>query len=352
MELAAFDFDLPDKAIALRPVSPRDHAKMLGVSPQGELSHHQVLDLQDLLRADDLLVLNETRVFPAALHAIRKARPVGGGGDVNITVNLHQPLSANAWRAFVRPAKRLRDGDMIYFSEKFTASVSDRQNGGDVRLEFSHSDEQLMKLIEAHGQVPLPPYIARQREVDEQDEKDYQTVFAEYTGSVAAPTAGLHFTNALIDRLEKRGVEIAKLTLHVGAGTFLPVKTEDIHAHKMHSEWYSIDQPASDQINQAKKAGRRVIAVGTTSLRALESAAQDGKIEPTSEHTDIFITPGYKFQIVDGLMTNFHLPKSTLFMLVCALAGTKVMQQAYKEALNSNYRFYSYGDSSLIWRQS
>lgn len=352
MDLAAFDFVLPEEAIALRPVSPRDQAKMLGVDPQGNLSHKHVLDLPGELREGDILVLNETKVFPAALSAVRKARPVGGGGDVTITVNLHQPLNQNSWRAFVKPAKRLRDGDVIFFSEGFFATISDKQDGGDTRLDFNKLDAELMDAIKAHGEVPLPPYIARQRAVDRQDSHDYQTVYAKNTGSVAAPTAGLHFTKPLIENLIENGVQLAYLTLHVGAGTFLPVKSESLDNHIMHKEWYSIDQETVEKIGNIKRKGGRVIAVGTTSLRALESAAISGKLEPMTEETGIFIKPGYEFKVVDGLMTNFHLPRSTLFMLVCAMAGTEVMQAAYAAAIDKGYRFYSYGDSSLIWRRA
>ena len=349
MNLAAFDFNLPDEAIALRPANPRDSARLLEIRPPESPSDYHVYNLPDLLRAGDILVLNETRVFPAALKAIRKARPIGGGGDVSIMVNLHQPIGSKGWRAFVKPAKRLKSGDRLYFSGGFTAEVSDKQPGGDVMLSFDLEAAQLMEMLESKGDMPLPPYIARQRPVDEKDATDYQTVYAKNTGSVAAPTAGLHFTDRLLNDIAERNIELAKLTLHVGAGTFLPVKSDNIEDHKMHSEAYSLSQRTCEKIMSAKARGGRVIAVGTTSLRALESAAKTGQLEPKTESTDIFITPGYEFKVVDGLMTNFHLPKSTLFMLVCALAGNKVMQDAYAYALEQGYRFYSYGDSSLIW---
>lgn len=350
MKLAAFDFELPDEAIALRPAIPRDSARLLQVGQNGALTDHHVFDLPSLIEPGDILVINDTKVFPAALTAIRKARPVGGGGDVAITVNLHQSVDDRTWRAFVKPAKRLKVGDIIYFSASLTAMVLDKRDGGDVSMEFNLSAGDLMRAVQAHGEVPLPPYIARQRAVDAQDRRDYQTIYANSSGSVAAPTAGLHFTQPLLEALSKKGIKTARLTLHVGAGTFLPVKTENVSDHHMHKEWYSIDQEACDAINQTKSNGGRVIAVGTTSLRALESAGEDGELRPRTEETDIFITPGYEFKIVDGLMTNFHLPKSSLFMLVCALAGTNAMQKAYNYAIETGYRFYSYGDSSLIWK--
>ncbi len=351
MKLAAFDFDLPDEAIALRPASPRDSARLLEISAQGHLSDRHVRDLSERLGAGDVLVLNETKVIPAALKAIRKARPVGGGGDVSISVNLHQKLSENGWRAFVRPAKRLRQGDIIYFAPDLEAKVLEKQDGGEVALEFNLTGADLNASFAKHGSPPLPPYIARQRPVDGQDIFDYQTLYAARPGSVAAPTAGLHFTDRLLGNLVDKGIEIAKITLHVGAGTFLPVKADNVRDHKMHSEWFSINAQTRDQINQAKRSGRRIIAVGTTSLRALESASANGSLVAGNNETKIFITPGYNFKIVDGLMTNFHLPKSTLFMLVCAMAGTERMQDAYRHAIRVGYRFYSYGDSSLIWRR-
>ncbi len=349
MKLAAFDFDLPDDAIALRPAAPRDRARMLQVGADMVFSDHHVYDLPSLLRKGDLLVLNDTQVFPAALTGIRKARPVGGGGDVQIRVNLHQSVGENSWRAFVKPAKRLKLDDDIHFSAELRARVEDKRDGGDVKLVFNQSGSKLMRSVQNIGEVPLPPYIGRQRTVDARDIEDYQTVYARKTGSVAAPTAGLHFTDRLLAELSRKGIDTTKLTLHVGAGTFLPVKTDDIKDHHMHHEWYSIEQESCDKINQVKSEGGRVIAVGTTSLRALESAARSGDLRPKAEETDIFITPGYKFRVVDGLMTNFHLPRSSLFMLVCALAGLDTMQNAYAHALKEGYRFYSYGDSSLIW---
>lgn len=349
MNVDQFDFDLPDSAIALRPAKPRDAAKMLQVAADGTLSDHRVRDLPSLLRAGDVLVINDTRVLPAALSAVRPAREHGGGGDVTIGVNLHKREADNRWRAFVRPAKRLREGDEVYFSDRLSATVSDKKDGGDLALSFDQSGRALEVQIEALGHPPLPPYIARQRAADAQDISDYQTVYADESGSVAAPTAGLHFTDDLLARLHAAGIEMRALTLHVGAGTFLPVKSDSTDDHVMHSEWYTISADTALALNTAKSEGRRIIAVGTTALRALESSVEDGAIRAQSRETDIFITPGYDFWI-DGLMTNFHLPRSTLFMLVSALAGTQDMQAAYAHALSSGYRFYSYGDSSLLWK--
>jgi len=350
MKVSAFDFHLPEECIALRPARPRDSAKLLQVSGQGEFTDHVVSDLPSLLSAGDVLVLNETKVLRAALTAIRPARAHGGGGDVKVDVNLHTAISDNEWRAFVRPAKRLRDGDEVHFSEALSATVFDKQNGGDVGLRYNLSGQALSEAIEVTGQPPLPPYIARKREVDAQDIADYQTVYAsEDAGSVAAPTAGLHFTPEVFAALDARGVQIERLTLHVGAGTFLPVKSDDTDDHHMHSEWYVIAPETAERINQAKAEGRHIIAVGTTALRALESSAVEGQVKNLTTDTQIFITPGSDFHIIDGLMTNFHLPKSTLFMLVSALAGLGTMQEAYAYAIKNGYRFYSYGDSSLLW---
>lgn len=350
MKVSAFDFHLPEESIALRPANPRDSAKLLQVSGQGEFSDFIVKDLPSLLREGDVLVLNETKVLRAALTATRSARPHGGGGDVTVDVNLHTAISETEWRAFVRPAKRLRDGDVVYFSSELFAIVFDKKDGGDVGLRFNLVGPELSAAIEVTGQPPLPPYIARKRAPDAQDIADYQTVYAEgEAASVAAPTAGLHFTPKVFEGLVANGVQIERLTLHVGAGTFLPVKSEDTDDHYMHSEWYQISPEIAERINQAKDEGRRIIAVGTTALRALESSAVNGRVETLTDDTQIFITPGSDFHIIDGLMTNFHLPKSTLFMLVSALAGLDRMQAAYAHAIEKGYRFYSYGDSSLLW---
>lgn len=352
MNTQDFDFDLPDSAIALRPARPRDAAKLMCVAENGLITDKIVRDLPGLLRRGDVLVLNDTRVLPAAMTAVRPARAHGGGGDVTIGVNLHKCEAPDRWRAFVRPAKRLKDGDVVHFSDRLSASVSDKKDGGDLALTFNASGEALTAQVESLGHPPLPPYIARQRQPDAQDVADYQTVYADETGSVAAPTAGLHFTDDLLAKLGAAGIQIERLTLHVGAGTFLPVKTGSTDDHIMHSEWRTISEDVAARINAAKDEGRRIIAVGTTALRALESAAENDRVIAQSGETDIFITPGYRFQIIDGLMTNFHLPRSTLFMLVSALSGTDTMQTAYAHALSNGYRFYSYGDSSLLWAKT
>ena len=350
MDVSLFDFTLPEAAIALRPAVPRDSAKLLQIGPEGKFTDYRVSDLPSLLQAGDVLVLNETKVFAAALKGKRAAREHGGGSAVTVDVNLHTPVSDNIWRAFIRPAKRVRPGDVLTFSNTLSGTVTDKQDGGDVGLVLKAQGE-LIEEINAAGEPPLPPYIARKRKPDEQDVKDYQTVYAHETGSVAAPTAGLHFTDSVFSALNDKGVQIERLTLHVGAGTFLPVKSNDTSTHTMHSERYSISRQTAENLNVAKSEGRRIIAVGTTSLRALESACdENGVVVDGATETDIFLTPGSEFKIVDGLMTNFHLPKSTLFMLVSALAGLDRMQDAYAYAIKHDYRFYSYGDSSLIWK--
>lgn len=352
MDVELFNFDLPEARIALRPASPRDSSRLLQVKG-GALTDYIARDLADLLRPGDVLVLNETKVLRASLSGVRPARAHGGGSDVKIGFNLHKQISGNTWRAFARPAKRLKQGDSVRFSDDLSALVTDKQNGGDIGLEFNLSGEALGLTIEQIGEMPLPPYIARQRQVDARDNDDYQTVFAVDKGSVAAPTAGLHFTPELFAKLESVGVKIARLTLHVGAGTFLPMSCDNTDDHIMHSEWYTIDAEAAVLINLAKKQGGRVIAVGTTALRALESCANDsGEVVAGSADTDIFITPGYSFKIIDGMLTNFHLPKSTLFMLVSAFCGLDNMQAAYRYAVNNEYRFYSYGDTSLLWKSN
>ena len=355
MRVDDFDFDLPDALIALEPACPRDAARLLHVHRAG-LKDHQVSELPDLLRSGDLLVVNDTRVLPAQLTGIRPARAIGGGGDVTIDVTLHQQVSGvdtkNAkWRAFVRPAKRVTEGDEINFGEGVCAVVEERA-GAQAQLAFNVLDADFEAALERIGAPPLPPYIARRRPVNDQDKERYQTIYANEAGSVAAPTAGLHFTDGLLERLADRGVDMAALTLHVGAGTFLPVTAEDTTDHKMHAEWGELSTNVAARINETKASGGRIIAVGTTSLRLLESAAgPNGLVEPFLGETDIFITPGYDFQIADALMTNFHLPRSTLFMLVSAFAGTTEMKAAYAHAINKMYRFYSYGDACLIERK-
>lgn len=352
MRLSDFDFDLPEDRIALRPARPRDTARLLHIPAGGEFGDLGMLDLPSLLQPGDLMVFNDTRVLPAALSGVRPARDEGGQ-DVAVSVNLHRRVGLDGWRAFVKPGKRLREGDTIRFGA-LEAVLEAKSAGGDVVLRFAHSGRELDAAIEAAGAPPLPPYIASKRGVDAEDAADYQTIFADETKteSVAAPTAGLHFTERLMAELSARGVETTRVTLHVGAGTFLPVKTENVLEHQMHSEWCEISGSAAAAINLAKAEGRRVIPVGTTALRTLESMAQGEGVRTGTMDTDIFITPGYEFRVTDALMTNFHLPKSTLFMLVSALAGLDRMQAAYAHAIARNYRFFSYGDACLIEKAS
>jgi S-adenosylmethionine:tRNA ribosyltransferase-isomerase len=342
MRVDLFDFDLPTENIALRPARPRDSARMLVVQgrDEGPLIEHVVRDLPGELRAGDVLVFNDTRVIPAQLEGRR--------GEARIGATLHKRIDLRRWQAFVRNAKRLKAGDRIEFPADVTALGEERHEDGSWTLLFE-GDEPVEVLLERAGRMPLPPYIAGKRETDEQDASDYQTMFAREKGAVAAPTAALHFTPELIERLDAAGVKRETLTLHVGAGTFLPVKADETADHKMHAEWGRIDAETADRLNAARAAGGRVIAVGTTSLRLLESATgEDDVIRPFEGDTSIFITPGYRFKAIDGLMTNFHLPKSTLFMLVSALMGLERMQEVYAHAIAEGYRFYSYGDSSLL----
>lgn len=349
MRVDLFDFDLPEESIALRPARPRDSARLLAVRPPQEMEDKTVSDLPGLLNPGDLLVFNDTKVIRAALTGERPARAEGGGGAVSIEVNLHKRTGADAWRAFVRPAKRLRAGDVIGF-KGLTATVESKGGGGEALLRFDRAGRALDAAIEAAGAPPLPPYIARKRDLDAADLDDYQTIFADKEGSVAAPTAGLHFTDRLLEALTVRGVNQTRLTLHVGAGTFLPVKAEETGDHVMHSEIYDVPESAAAAIAETKARGGRVIPVGTTALRTLEAAASDdGTLKAGAGETDIFITPGYRFRIADALWTNFHLPRSTLFMLVCAMSGLETMQAAYAHAIRSGYRFYSYGDACLLF---
>ena len=339
MRVDLFDFDLPADNIALRPAAPRDAARMLVVGPEG-LADRTVRDLPDALRPGDLLVFNDTRVIPAQLEGLR--------GEARIGATLHKREGPRRWQAFVRNARRLRPGDRIVFGEGVEAEVADKDESGAVTLDFL-GDEPVELLLERAGRMPLPPYIAQRRPADAQDRADYQTMFATREGAVAAPTAALHFTDGLMAALAQRGVDHTTLTLHVGAGTFLPVKADDTDDHRMHAEWGRIDAATATRINAVRAAGNRVIAVGTTSLRLIESAADDaGHVHPFEGDTAIFITPGYRFRGIDGLMTNFHLPRSTLFMLVSALMGRDRMQAAYAHAIAGGYRFYSYGDASLL----
>lgn len=344
MRVELFDFDLPKERIALRPASPRDAARMLVVG-RDELVDGQVSDLPRYLRSGDILVMNDTRVIPARL--------MGRKGDGKIEVTLHQQVDARTWKAFARPAKKLKIGSRIDFAGDLAADVVAKGDGGEVTLSFNRSGEELRAALDVAGVMPLPPYIASARAVDDKDRADYQTLYAAREGAVAAPTAGLHFTPRLLQAIDAMGVKRVTVTLHVGAGTFLPVKAEDTAEHKMHAEWGEVTADAADAVNAARAAGGRVIAVGTTSLRLLESAADElGTLHPFAGETAIFITPGYRFKIVDVLMTNFHLPRSTLFMLVSAFAGLERMKAAYAHAIADNYRFYSYGDACLLYREA
>lgn len=339
MKVDLFDFDLPPERIALRPASPRDSARLL-VLEGAETRDLTVRDLPAQLRAGDCLVFNDTRVIPAQLEGLR--------GEARIGATLHKREGPRRWRAFIRNAKRLREGDRIDFGEGVAATASDRAEDGSFALDFA-GEEPVELLLERAGRMPLPPYIAGKRPADARDAEDYQTMFASEPGAVAAPTAALHFTPALIAALETAGIRHETLTLHVGAGTFLPVKADDTVDHKMHAEWGRIDQATADRLNAVRAGGGRIVAVGTTSLRLLESAADEaGTIHPFEGDTAIFITPGYRFRAIQGLITNFHLPRSTLFMLVSALMGLDRMQAAYAHAIQAGYRFYSYGDASLL----
>ncbi|MDT9598324.1 tRNA preQ1(34) S-adenosylmethionine ribosyltransferase-isomerase QueA [Sphingosinicella rhizophila] len=339
MRVDLFDFDLPAERIALRPAVPRDSARLLCVSGES-LSDHRVTDLPRLLKAGDLLVFNDTRVIPAQLEGRR--------GDARIGATLHKREGMRHWWAFVRNARRLKHGDRVDFGHGVVALVEEKGGDGAVLLGFE-GDEPVERLLERAGRMPLPPYIAGKRAADARDAEDYQTMFARAEGAVAAPTAALHFTPKLMASLQEAGIGFEILTLHVGAGTFLPVKVEDTADHVMHSEWGTIGARAAERMNAVRQTGGRIIPVGTTSLRLLESAAAaDGLLRSFEGDTDIFITPGYSFKAVDGLVTNFHLPRSTLFMLVSALMGRETMQAAYAHAIGSDYRFYSYGDASLL----
>ncbi|MGE0279226.1 MAG: tRNA preQ1(34) S-adenosylmethionine ribosyltransferase-isomerase QueA [Rhizobiaceae bacterium] len=356
MKVDLFDFDLPEERIALRPASPRDAAKMLVVRPDYTLSDRMVHDLPSLLDPGDLLVFNDTKVIPAQLFGERRR----DDAVAHVDVTLHMRVAPDRWLAFARPAKRLAEGDRIRFGHdgsacflgSLDATVVEKHDAGEVLLAFDLSGPLLDEAMHAVGHMPLPPYIAARRPEDARDQSDYQTVYAREEGAVAAPTAGLHFTPDLLTALDKRGIERRFVTLHVGAGTFLPVKADDTADHKMHAEIGHVSAQTAAAINTAKAQGNRVVAVGTTSLRLLESAAgEDGTLEAWSGSTDIFITPGYRFKTADALMTNFHLPRSTLFMLVSAFMCLETMQAAYSHAIATNYRFYSYGDSSLLFRK-
>jgi len=340
MRVDLFDFELPPERIALRPVAPRDSARMLRVGAGGDLSDQTIRDLPAMLRKGDCLIFNDTRVIPAQLQGRR--------GDAAIGATLHKRIDLRRWQAFIRNAKRLHPGDSVEFGHGVSATAEERHADGSFTLHFE-GDEPVETLLQRAGTMPLPPYIAGKRPTDARDAQDYQTMFAQKDGAVAAPTASLHFTPELMHAVQAAGIETATLTLHVGAGTFLPVKADDTDAHRMHSEWGSIDTETAKRLNNVRAAGGRLIAVGTTSLRLVESAADaHGLVHSFEGDTDIFITPGYRFKAIGGLMTNFHLPKSTLFMLVSAFIGRETMQAAYAYAIANEYRFYSYGDSSLL----
>ena len=353
MKTDDFDFELPPERIALRPVEPRDAARLLVIAPDG-VSDYMVRDLPGLLNAGDVLVFNDTRVIPAALTGRRRR----GEAVARIEANLHKRVDQSRWLAFVRPARKLEVGERISFGDgsgvclagTLDATVAEKHEGGEVLLAFDLAAPDLDAAIAAAGRMPLPPYIAQRRPATEADAAAYQTVYARREGAVAAPTAGLHFTEDLFARLDAAGIGTCFLTLHVGAGTFLPVKADDIEEHRMHAEWGEVTAENAERLNQVRAAGGRVVAVGTTVTRLLETAAgPDRAIRPFAGETDIFIRPGHVFRGIDAMMTNFHLPRSTLFMLVSALAGLERMQAAYAHAIADGYRFYSYGDATLIW---
>lgn len=345
MSLSEYDFELPEELIALRPERPRRAARLL-VWDRGTISHRIVSDLADILQPDDHLVFNDTRVIPASLNGVR-IRSREGGGAAKVSVNLDQVLSDGVWRALAKPARRIHAGDEIRFGADLNASVLERREENFI-LHFNCVGEELEKRLEVVGRVPLPPYIGTRREVDELDRDDYQTVFAKRPGAVAAPTASLHFDAWLLDRLRKRGIGHSTVTLHVGAGTFLPVRNDDVSRHRMHSEWGEVSKVAANEINAARKGRGRIVPVGTTALRLLETASAGGEVRAWRGDTDLFIRPGFRFSIADGLMTNFHLPKSTLLLLVAAFVGKEEMRRVYRTAIEARYRFFSYGDGSLL----
>jgi S-adenosylmethionine:tRNA ribosyltransferase-isomerase len=357
MRTDLFDFELPPERIALRPASPRDAARLLVVRPGGTpaLEDRTIRDLPDLLQPGDALVVNDSKVIAARLTGRRIGR---GTVEPEIEATLHKRIDGSTWKAFVRPAKKLEVGDTVRFGTEgrvcflgeLDAKVSAKDEGGEVTLSFSFQGPVLDQAIAERGEMPLPPYIASRRAPDEQDKADYQTVFAQADGSVAAPTAGLHFTDTLLARLKQRGIGLHRVTLHVGAGTFLPVKSDDTEGHKMHAEFGTVSAETADALNAVRAKGRRIVAVGSTALRLLESTADaNSKLKAFSGETSIFITPGYKFRAVDLMLTNFHLPRSTLFMLVAAFSGLDTMKRAYAHAITSGYRFYSYGDACLLY---
>lgn len=353
MKLSDFDFDLPEGLIATRPARPRSAARLL-LAQDGRIQDRHVFDLPDILRSGDLLVLNDTKVIPARLTGTRSRQTPQGEVTAKIEITLLEP-AADGWRALAKPLRKLREGEVIRFGDALSAEVV-AMGEAELRLRFDATGDAFDAALQQVGAMPLPPYIAAQRAPDSQDRQDYQTVWAARQGAVAAPTASLHFDDALLAALRARGVEFVHVTLHVGAGTFLPVKVDDVTTHRMHAEWGEVTPEAAARINAAKAAGRRVIPVGTTALRLIESAAQNGEaagegagpVAPFRGTTDIFIYPGYHFRVTDGLMTNFHLPKSTLLMLVSALMGADKIKEIYAHAVRDGYRFFSYGDASLL----
>lgn len=350
MRVDLFDFDLPEDRIAQHPAEPRESARLLRIAADGGLGDHIVGDLPRLLNPGDLLVVNDTKVFPARLHGRRLN---DRGGDAAVEVLLHLNEGGARWAVFAKPARKLNPGDRLEFGNKLSAAVIEKRADGEVLIAFDRDGAALREALWSIGQMPLPPYIKRGRDteaaVTEADKTDYQTLFAAEEGAVAAPTAGLHFTPALMAALEAAGIGVAKVTLHVGAGTFLPVKAEDTEDHRMHGEWARLSPKTAARIAETKASGGKVVAVGTTALRTLESAAQDtGTVTPFEGETRLFITPGFQFHAADRLMTNFHLPRSTLFMLVAAFSGLEVMRAAYTHAIAAGYRFYSYGDACLL----
>lgn len=346
MKLSAFDFDLPERLIATRPARPRSSARLL--LAQGDLIADRIVDeLPDILQPGDRLILNDTRVIPARLSGLRHRSGSAGATAARMDVTLLEPRPDGRWSALVKPLKKIRDGEVIVFSDNLSATVAGRGDGQGY-LAFNLTGDDFDRALNAVGAMPLPPYIAGKRPADEADKKDYQTHWARHSGAVAAPTASLHFDGPLLHALAARGVAFTHVTLHVGAGTFLPVKVDDVRDHKMHAEWGEVTPEAAAEINATRAAGGRVIPVGTTALRLIESAAKDGQVQPWTGPTDIFITPGFTFQVADGLMTNFHLPKSTLMMLVSALMGIDTIRAIYDHAIAQGYRFFSYGDASLL----
>lgn len=343
MKVEQFDFEIPKELIAIRPAPSRDGARLLVVNGKA-LDDNQVTDLPNFINSGDLMIFNDTRVIPARLKGKRR--------DANMELTLHMNMTGGVWKAFAKPAKKLKVDDIINFDGGLNAEVINKGDAGEVTIQFNKTDDELGDALKRAGVMPLPPYIASQRPVDERDEEDYQTIYSKHDGAVAAPTAGLHFTENLQAALDAKGVKSAYVTLHVGAGTFLPVKVDDTDDHKMHEEYGEISADVAKLITETHQCGHKVIAVGTTSLRLLESATDEAGItHEFAAATDIFITPGYKFRCIDMLMTNFHLPKSTLFMLVSAFAGFENMKAAYQHAIQNGYRFYSYGDSSILMRE-